>query len=50
MLRKDLAVKFVSTLDQLVDIFTKSLPPHRFLDFRSNLMATVRPPELEEGC
>uniref|UniRef100_A0A2N9EX53 Reverse transcriptase Ty1/copia-type domain-containing protein n=1 Tax=Fagus sylvatica TaxID=28930 RepID=A0A2N9EX53_FAGSY len=26
VLRKDLAVKFVSTLDQLADIFTKSLP------------------------
>uniref|UniRef100_A0A2N9IDE7 CCHC-type domain-containing protein n=1 Tax=Fagus sylvatica TaxID=28930 RepID=A0A2N9IDE7_FAGSY len=50
VLRKDLAVKFVSTLDQLADIFTKSLPPHRFLDLRSNLMATVHPPELEEGC
>jgi hypothetical protein len=50
VLRKDLTVKFVSTLDQLADIFTKSLPTHRFLDLRSNLMATVRPPELEEGC
>uniref|UniRef100_A0A2N9HZK1 Elongation factor Ts, mitochondrial n=1 Tax=Fagus sylvatica TaxID=28930 RepID=A0A2N9HZK1_FAGSY len=50
VLRKDLAVKFVSTLDQLADIFTKSLSPHRFLTLRSNLMATVRPPELEEGC
>uniref|UniRef100_A0A2N9FCV6 Integrase catalytic domain-containing protein n=1 Tax=Fagus sylvatica TaxID=28930 RepID=A0A2N9FCV6_FAGSY len=50
VLGKDLAVKFVSTLDQLADIFTKSLPAHRFLDLRSNLMATVRPPELEEGC
>uniref|UniRef100_A0A2N9J670 Integrase catalytic domain-containing protein n=1 Tax=Fagus sylvatica TaxID=28930 RepID=A0A2N9J670_FAGSY len=50
VLRKDLAVKFVSTHDQLADIFTKSLPPHRFLDLRRNLMAFVRPPELEEGC
>jgi hypothetical protein len=50
VLRKDLAVKFVSTLDQLVDIFTKSLPAHRFLDLRSCLMATIRPAELEEGC
>uniref|UniRef100_A0A2N9GA49 Apple domain-containing protein n=1 Tax=Fagus sylvatica TaxID=28930 RepID=A0A2N9GA49_FAGSY len=40
VLRKDLAVKFVSTHDQLADIFTKSLPPHRFLDLRSNLMAS----------
>ena len=50
VLRKDLAVKFVSTLDQLADIFTKSLSPNRFLALRSNLMASVRPPELEEGC
>ncbi len=50
VLRKDLAIKFVSTLDQLADIFTKSPSPHRFLTLRSNLMATIRPPELEEGC
>ena len=50
VLRKDLTVRFVSTLDQLADIFTKSLPTHRFLDLRSNLMATVHPIELEEGC
>jgi hypothetical protein len=50
VLRKDLTVKFVSTLDQLADIFTKSLSPNRFLALRSNLMASVRPPELEEGC
>ena len=50
VLHKDLAVKFVSIIDQLADIFTKSLPTHRFLDFHRNFMATVRPPELEEGC
>uniref|UniRef100_A0A2N9GTY6 Uncharacterized protein n=1 Tax=Fagus sylvatica TaxID=28930 RepID=A0A2N9GTY6_FAGSY len=50
VLRKDLAVKFVSTLDQLANIFTKSLPTHRFLDLHINRIATVRPPELEEGC
>ena len=50
VLRKDLTVKFVSTLDQLANIFTKSLSPNRFLALRSNLMASVRPPELEEGC
>ena len=47
VLRKDLVVKFVSTVDQLADIFTKSLPTHRFLDLRSNLMVPV--PELEGG-
>ena len=48
VLRKDLSIKSVSTIDQLADIFTKSLPTHRFLDLHRNLMATVRPPELEE--
>jgi hypothetical protein len=32
VLCKDLVVKFVSTVDQLVDIFTKSLSTHRFLE------------------
>ena len=50
VLRKDLAVKFVSTLDQLADIFSKSLPTHSLLDLHSNLMVTVRPLKLEEGC
>ena len=48
VLCKDLSIKSVSTIDQLADIFTKSLPTHRFLDLHRNLMATVRPPELEE--
>ena len=38
VLRKDLAVKFVSTTDQLADIFTKSLPTTCFLDLQRNLM------------
>ena len=33
VLRKDLVVKFVSTVDQLADIFTKSLPTNVFLIF-----------------
>uniref|UniRef100_A0A2N9FVX7 Reverse transcriptase Ty1/copia-type domain-containing protein n=1 Tax=Fagus sylvatica TaxID=28930 RepID=A0A2N9FVX7_FAGSY len=47
VLRKDLVVKFVSTVDQLADIFTKSLPTHRFLDLRHNL--TVPVPKIEGG-
>jgi hypothetical protein len=39
--RKDLVVKFVSTIDQLADIFTKSLPTHWFLDLRCNLTVPV---------
>jgi transposase InsO family protein len=47
VLRKDLVVKFVSTVDQLADIFTKSLPTHRFLELRRNL--TVSVPKIEGG-
>uniref|UniRef100_A0A2N9EKD3 Integrase catalytic domain-containing protein n=1 Tax=Fagus sylvatica TaxID=28930 RepID=A0A2N9EKD3_FAGSY len=47
VLRKDLVVKFVSTVDQLADIFTKSLPTHRFLELRRNL--TVNVPKIEGG-
>uniref|UniRef100_A0A2N9G021 Integrase catalytic domain-containing protein n=1 Tax=Fagus sylvatica TaxID=28930 RepID=A0A2N9G021_FAGSY len=48
VLRKDLAVKFVSTVDQLADIFTKSLPTQRFIDLQRNL--TVSVPVIEGGC
>jgi transposase InsO family protein len=41
VLRKDLVVKFVSTVDQLADIFTKSLSTHRFLELRRNLTVPV---------
>uniref|UniRef100_A0A2N9GUG0 Reverse transcriptase Ty1/copia-type domain-containing protein n=1 Tax=Fagus sylvatica TaxID=28930 RepID=A0A2N9GUG0_FAGSY len=47
VLRKDLLVKFVSTVDQLADIFTKSLSTHRFLELRRNL--TVPVPKIEGG-
>ena len=30
ILNKDLVVKYISTSDQLVDVFTKSLPSPRF--------------------
>jgi hypothetical protein len=49
VLRKDLVVKFVSTVDQLADIFTKSLSTHRFLDLRNNLTVPVPVRELEGG-
>ena len=47
VLRKNLVVKFVSTVDQLADIFTKSFPTHRFLELRHNLTVTV--PKIEGG-
>jgi hypothetical protein len=49
VLRKDLTVKFVSTVDQLADIFTKSLSTHRFLDLRNSLTVPVPVRELEGG-
>jgi hypothetical protein len=41
VLRKDLQVKFVSTVDQLADIFTKGLPSHRFQDLHPKLLVLV---------
>uniref|UniRef100_A0A2N9HLD4 Integrase catalytic domain-containing protein n=1 Tax=Fagus sylvatica TaxID=28930 RepID=A0A2N9HLD4_FAGSY len=49
VLRKDLVVKFVSTIDQLANIFTKSLPTQRFLDLQRNLTVSVRPHSIEGG-
>ena len=40
---RDLAVKFVSSLDQLADKFTKSLPSQRFINLRSKIMITGMP-------
>jgi hypothetical protein len=41
VLCKDLLVQFVSTIDQLANIFTKSLPTHRFLELQCNLTVSV---------
>uniref|UniRef100_A0A2N9FCI4 CCHC-type domain-containing protein n=1 Tax=Fagus sylvatica TaxID=28930 RepID=A0A2N9FCI4_FAGSY len=49
VLRKDLAVKFVSTTDQLANIFTKSLPTTCFLDLQRNLLVPVCPHVIEGG-
>jgi hypothetical protein len=49
VLRKDLVVNFVSTQDQLADIFTKSLPTTRFLELQRNLMVPVCPHVIEGG-
>uniref|UniRef100_A0A2N9IH28 Reverse transcriptase Ty1/copia-type domain-containing protein n=1 Tax=Fagus sylvatica TaxID=28930 RepID=A0A2N9IH28_FAGSY len=42
VLHKDLVVKFVSTTDQLADIFTKSLPTQRFIDLCRNLTVSLK--------
>uniref|UniRef100_A0A2N9J6E2 Integrase catalytic domain-containing protein n=1 Tax=Fagus sylvatica TaxID=28930 RepID=A0A2N9J6E2_FAGSY len=47
VLRKDLVVKFVSTTDQLADIFTKSLPTHHFLDLCRNLTVSLKHHSIE---
>ena len=47
MLRKDLAVKFLSTQDQLADIFTKILLTTCFLELQRNLMVPVCPNVIE---
>ena len=41
VVRKDLQVKFVSTMDQLADIFTKGLSSPRFRDLQSKLLIPV---------
>uniref|UniRef100_A0A2N9IP51 Reverse transcriptase Ty1/copia-type domain-containing protein n=1 Tax=Fagus sylvatica TaxID=28930 RepID=A0A2N9IP51_FAGSY len=49
VLRKDLVVNFVSTQDQLANIFTKSLPTTHFLELQGNLMVPVCPHVIEQG-
>jgi hypothetical protein len=40
-MKKLLQVRFISTVDQLVDGFTKALPQQRFCDFQNNLNLTT---------
>ena len=49
VLCKDLVVNFVSTQDQLANIFTKSLPTIRFLELQGNLLVPVCPHVIEQG-
>jgi hypothetical protein len=42
VLNRDILIKFISTLDQVADIFTKGLPSTHFLPLRSKLI--VVPP------
>ena len=43
VLRRDLEVKYISTDDQLADIFTKSLSTSRFHFLHSKIMVSVEP-------
>jgi hypothetical protein len=50
VIRKDLVVKFVSTTDQLANIFTKSLPTQRFIDLCRNLTVSLNHDSIEGEC
>ena len=50
VVRRDVAVKFISTTDQLADILTKSLPSPSFTRLRDKLLLSFQPPSLEGGC
>ena len=43
VVNRDIIVKFISTLDQVADIFTKGLSSSRFVYLKSKLMV-VQPP------
>ena len=50
VLRKDLVVKFVSTTDQLADIFTKSLPTQSLIDLCRNLTVSLNHHSIKGEC
>jgi hypothetical protein len=47
VLNKDIHIKFISTHDQVADIFTKGLTSSRFLTLRSKLMVIPPPISLQ---
>lgn len=49
VIRTELEVRYISTLDQIGDIFTKGLSLHRFNDLRFKLMVRDSPLSLR-GC
>ena len=46
VLRKDLQVRYITTNDQLADVFTKSLPTTRFQFLRSKITLPIAPMNL----
>ena len=49
VLCRDLQVKYIAIGDQLVDIFTKSLPTARFCFLKSKIMVSIAPMVLRGG-
>ena len=43
VLKKDLQIKYITTSDQLADVFTKSLFTARFQGLRAKIMVYVNP-------
>jgi hypothetical protein len=49
VLNRDIIIKFISTQDQVADIFTKGLPSTRFLALKVKLMVIPPPHQLAGG-
>ena len=50
VLRCDLQVKYITTSDQLADVFTKSMSTSHLLFLRSKIMVSINPYGFEGGC
>ena len=50
VLRCDLQVKYITTGNQLADVFTKSVSTSHFLFLRSKIMVSINPYGFEGGC
>ena len=50
VLRCDLQVKYITTSDQLADVFTKSMSTSHLLFLRSKIMVSIKPYGFEGGC
>jgi hypothetical protein len=50
VLNKDILLKFISTQDQVVDLFTKGLSSAKFLLLKSKWLVVPIPINLRGGC